>query len=405
MKDRFSIPSLLLFYIITNTAIPLDYLLNEYPIIQSALVYSKWITFAYLFVKFINCKNLKDKSKQIYFLISFSLIYIVYLMSTLLNGGNLQQWFSSLYCNLSHFFFFSIALTSGSYCNNFFKWISRFYLYLTSLNLFLILAGVSFFLETNGDAKGYLYGPENYVIYPLIIGLLYNILNDHYNIGQKIYYYIYIVEFVLTIFLIWSGTTVIGSIILLIFLYSPLKSFLTKINFTIVFSGLVLGELFLVVLSGISFESRIITYVVENFLGKDLTFSSRTLIWEVVLSNIAMHPILGFGFPDTVNLFSYYDGLYETYTSNFSTHNEYLFMLYKGGIMAMISLLLCIRKLVRHFNLYHYDKACLIYAFLVSISVLYFGEAPKMDHLFEIIFIGYLLPLSKSIHSSNVQKY
>lgn len=81
--------------------------------------------------------------------------------------------------------------------------------------------------------------------------------------------------------------------------------------------------------------------IIEDILQKDLTLTNRTDIWDVALENIKYNFILGHGISESGNHFSiiYFQNGYEL-SSVLSAHNFGLQMLYEGGFLAIIILLL-----------------------------------------------------------------
>ena len=74
-------------------------------------------------------------------------------------------------------------------------------------------------------------------------------------------------------------------------------------------------------------SNKFLGYIIEDVLQKDLTFSSRTTIWNFSIIMISMSPIFGYGWQDPEwNKF---------YIFGVSTHNLVLHVLIKGGIILL----------------------------------------------------------------------
>jgi len=93
--------------------------------------------------------------------------------------------------------------------------------------------------------------------------------------------------------------------------------------------------------------------------GKDLTFSGRTGIWEIINRNIAMHPLLGSGYgaywvqkPDSPSM----EMLVRLYFYPTESHNGYLDVIndlgYVGGFLLIGYLITYVRQGLRIFRQY-----------------------------------------------------
>lgn len=82
-------------------------------------------------------------------------------------------------------------------------------------------------------------------------------------------------------------------------------------------------------------ESPLVSYVIEDLLGKNLTLTNRTLIWGMVVDGFLNSPIIGNGVRETTSLFY----ISEQYTKGYmSAHNQILQSLYETGILFFVSL-------------------------------------------------------------------
>lgn len=89
-----------------------------------------------------------------------------------------------------------------------------------------------------------------------------------------------------------------------------------------------------ILLSGLIVVMRRVTILSDfiiNVLHRDLTFSGRVVIWDLVLERIQGSPLLGTGFHNIND-----NGLVLSVTKNVSNaHNELLDVAYKGGAIAL----------------------------------------------------------------------
>lgn len=82
------------------------------------------------------------------------------------------------------------------------------------------------------------------------------------------------------------------------------------------------------------------SWFIEDILGKSLTLTHRTEIWDQVLSRLQGNYVFGFGPQETTNLFTI-NGNYDSgqsYSLTLSSHNCLLQTIYTGGIISIIPL-------------------------------------------------------------------
>lgn len=73
---------------------------------------------------------------------------------------------------------------------------------------------------------------------------------------------------------------------------------------------------------------------ITELLGKDLTFTGRTNIWDIVLEHISKKPLLGYGFLD--------DATRDEMIPYGKAHNMYLRLMFNGGIALLFVFLFMI---------------------------------------------------------------
>lgn len=109
---------------------------------------------------------------------------------------------------------------------------------------------------------------------------------------------------------------------------------------------------------------NMVTVSITQMLGKNLTFTGRTDIWDIVIGHISNRPLLGYGFLD-----------YETRNLMIpfgKAHNTYLQILFNGGMVCFFVFLIIIKNAYRdsrnRISLYSKEKAMLIvYMLIISI--------------------------------------
>lgn len=75
-------------------------------------------------------------------------------------------------------------------------------------------------------------------------------------------------------------------------------------------------------------------YLLNNLLGRDLTFDNRTTIWSAALAQIIQKPLMGYGLSGGGNV--YVEFSYRIAT--LSAHDQFLETLHQGGMIAFVIL-------------------------------------------------------------------
>ncbi len=123
-------------------------------------------------------------------------------------------------------------------------------------------------------------------------------------------------------------------------------------------------------------------FILEHLLGKSLTFTGRTPIWDRTIAEISMHPLWGYGMlsPDDAWLI----------VGHSHAHNMYLNVLIRGGLLAFIPFiimhLLSIFKLSKCGRNYLTDFISIIFFCMI----LAFQVEAYTNHLcFLVIYLAY----------------
>lgn len=130
------------------------------------------------------------------------------------------------------------------------------------------------------------------------------------------------------------------------------------------------------------------SYIIKNVLDKDLTFSGRTEIWDLSLKSISQSFVFGYGIED----------LTETIRkiSINSSHNQYLWVLYRGGLVHFLPFIVMVFKVVKRL----YEKCDIGYvkitaAALCTIFIMWQFEAISTHSIMILFVFAYYVGYAK----------
>lgn len=334
-------------------------------IIAHILAFWQIISFALVFIKFFSLKMNHKKINTIIYFISFVSIL---LLAMIINKNNLSQMirFVRLYIPI---FTFMMLL----YITNRKKIIIDILYHI--LYFLIILNGILMFFYPNGIFQAYttriditdwklyqrcnLLGVDNRLIIVFICGIiiaeLYDIFIKKQGLKKWVGYGIILMQEIF----VWSATGII-TITLLLFLIIIINNNKIKHNVNILnFPNIlfIYGCLFFIlcIFNLLEFFAPFIV----NVLGKDITLTNRTYIWELCLDMFWQKPLLGYGGCDIRTYIEFNDYLWYS-------HNLVLDILLQGGIISLIIFIIFLFKFNRKTRS-NIDKICIagIFAMLI----------------------------------------
>lgn len=164
-----------------------------------------------------------------------------------------------------------------------------------------------------------------------------------------------------------------------------------KFDHYIVYSILIIFIFFTIVIWN---AAEIFAPIIVGLLGKDLTFTTRTRIWERALELITKKPIIGYGAMESESIVALFYGIPDFTT----THNQYLGELFRGGIpllMCFIALVYLAFKRMQISDNIDVKKAMTFGIFCLLLW--WMMESITSMYLVLVLFICYHLPDSTGI--------
>lgn len=187
----------------------------------------------------------------------------------------------------------------------------------------------------NGSWSFHFLGNRNGHIIYMILGLTTALLWSEYS-GSKIRYYCLFIACIISLSI---GKSMTGIISLLLFSFL----FFTRLYKT-KFLNLKIGFISYIIIFLTFIVFKIQNYMTPLFssIGRDITFSGRTPLWDNALSLISKQPIFGYGSlrPEQIGPIIH----------NSSIHNCILEHAFMGGIIAIILLTLFIVFVIKQMN-------------------------------------------------------
>jgi len=183
--------------------------------------------------------------------------------------------------------------------------------------------------------RAYLFGHQNLLVYNAIPGIVaLGMLSVSGGRKAFVRFIFYLIVVTSQIFILWSATnviTILAIIALYVFLrFRPAQKILKAKSSLIAAAG---TFAIIVVLRA----EELFAGFIENVLHRDVTFSSRTLLWEKVMALISEKPLVGYG-----NLTSEESATLLGMRLWVHAHNQILDLMLKGGLILLICFLLIV---------------------------------------------------------------
>lgn len=321
------------------------------------------------------------KSQFLYVSTIVVIYYAIYAYSTYLQNGDFSLLISHSILTIGFIMWLEILLRNKPN------------IALHSLNIIysiLVYANIIFFMTfTEGyndhGASRYLLGIDNQfaatLIPAVVVSVTYSLIRFNKVImSTKIL--IGAVLFTFTYF--WSATSVVGISLIILYLLLIHKGWLKyfvnykTISFLMIF-------LFLTVVYFNSFN--IFAFIIEGLLDKDLTLSTRTVIWEQAKLMISESPLFGYGAMEG-NKFIYFNQWNQK-----DAHNMILNILLQSGILGLsiiILLFLLMFKKVTEYKSHPVSRFILFSLFASTTMML--SEIYAFRFLFLILLLGIFTP-------------
>ncbi len=146
----------------------------------------------------------------------------------------------------------------------------------------------------------------------------------------------------------------------------------------------VIFQIFVVFLLGDLSNYPYATFFIEEVLGKDLTFTDRMRVWELVAEYISEKPWIGHGFHS--------NDWYEDNFNVMTTHNKIYSLLLDGGIVLLSIFVMCLVVSFRSANRWKNGKEVCVLQFAVcALFFMMVMEAYPTFYVFILLTLMYYI--------------
>mgnify|MGYP004517064633 CR=1 FL=1 len=217
--------------------------------------------------------------------------------------------------------------------------------------------------------------------------------------GKKIRNNILVMVICISAILSKSSTSIVGIITLCIF--SNCKFFNRKGNIFNIKNYIII-YIIIFILIVIFRTQNMFSFLIVDILHKDLTFTNRTVLWDITLDKIKQSPILGYGCQNN-NIRHF---MYNSETI-ITAHNQFLEFIYTGGIIMFGIYIMMIFKFGKKLKGFYDDKNIQIISLgflifqIINLTEVYFNPLIYLV----LIYLAYAKKFSLKENDNNVINY
>jgi len=337
-------------------------------------IFTAWLvaSFCIIFILYIK------KGKLTPLVLLYLAYFLVLLISTLNNNGNMLKLISNTCIDLGMIMLIEMNLKNNKI--KIFKILSRIFYILVVLNTFSFLIfpkgiAVTEFLKT----PIYLLGIDNRFAFTYIPGLcivaIYDILkNNKLTKYTFIYFFITFTTFVY----FWSAGALLTEFLFILyylFIYKmKFNKFINKYFITVIVAFVSLVFLRI---------QNLFKFLIVDILHKDLTLSSRTILWDKAIAIIEENKLIGVGIQKT-------QFMIDKITA-FHAHSNFLNIMLQSGLIGFSIYLLIFFNTFKRLHKHSENIISQLVAFTIFIMLimLLVDTFDITANLFMLISIGY----------------
>lgn len=279
---------------------------------------------AFFIIVYLYAKN-ENKSNFVNIIL---LLQIATVISTIVMGGSLARVSMYICINLGVCMLIHIWMNEN--VTGMISTLATFFGWLVIINYILLLLFPNGLYFTYGGMCNFL-DIDNQIASPLFVAILSNGLSIIMQKKKNYFNYLIIVLSIATIVRVWAATAlvaiIVGGIVLLVNRNrSEAKHFIKARHY---FVFIAISFIFIVLLHNMG----VISYFIQDYLGKSLTLSGRTYIWTdfiQMLQSKDFNILLGNGVKENYFFYS------NTFAQYIHPHNQIFFVLLEGGLVCLM---------------------------------------------------------------------
>lgn len=332
-----------------------------------------------IFIAILICVKLRQ---FLYVTLFVCLYYVIYFYATYLQGGSYNLLVSHAILTVGFVMWLEILLRNKPN------------IALHSLNIIysvLVYVNIIFFLlfpdgyTGSGNSTRYFLGVTNQFAATLIPAVIISVMYSMARFNKIVLSTKLLIAAVFFSFAyFWSATSIVGISLIIIYLLLVHKGWLKSL---INYKTVALSILFLFFTVVYFNNLHVFAFVIEDVLGKDLTLSTRTVIWDEAKIMISESPLFGYG---TIEGNRY---IYFNEWNQKDAHNMVLHILLQSGFFGLsviILLVLLMFKRVTKYKVHPLSRFILFSLFVTTTMML--SEVYAFRFLYLVMLLGIFCP-------------
>lgn len=264
------------------------------------------------------------------------------------------------------------------------KYLNIAFSLIVYLNLFFLIVYpegiINHYFTTSNSATKHFLGNRNQFASILFPAIAVSVLYSHYyynklNNQTKLL----ILSVAITLIKVWSATALMGLfliIIYLIFFYKKERQkFITakrlSVFYILIFFGIIVFR-----------QQEMFSFLIEDILGKDLSFSTRTDIWDRTFDMIRHSFLFGYGQIEGSRYI-----VYSAFKQR-DAHNIFLQICLKGGLVSLLLFISIITRTVFKLDSEKNDLSIILSFFIFTMFIVMLMEVFSLTSTFMLLLIA-----------------
>ena len=372
------VPFLMIFSVVVNMSV--DITILEMPILSYLVLAVALLSFVVMAVFYVRTRAI---SRYVGIVILFELLLFT---STVINGTDVKN---SFYQGCMVIF---ITMAVDYFRDRFYFLIAAFALafsFCTYLNFFHMMTHPELWIVDDLKSnQGYILGGNyNGMGCRLLCAVAISVVCVRYSKWWLLNAIPVTLVSIVTLAIVKSTTSMAGILLFLLFCFIPSRQ-LAKIGIIALIATVMVFQIF-VCFQGKGIENNAMAvWLVEDVLGKDITFTNRTYLWDAASKVFVESPIYGYGLVDRDWYFSHMSSIAK------GPHNFIWAILIYGGILLLtVFTCICYMVFVRLPGI-NDKRALLMYAVSAVMFMMMTMEAYPPPFILTLLSLAFFAPVT-----------